>query len=289
MHKAKILLVGPIVLIIALLLANCATGSSEQINLTPEGDKVGPGLSVGEEISDQPEEESSDSTQDRLDFRLTQTPPLELERVQIPEDSPVIGEVPFGILDEILADLSERTSAQAGDIKVIRAEALVWNDGSLGCPQPGEVYIQMMISGYWVVAEVEGVEYDYRASDSGHFKLCEGASMPPDTSPETIDQNDNPLVLQAKEDLAKRLGVQIAEIELLNYQEVVWPDASLGCPQPGMAYTQVPQDGTLIRLQAKDKIHNYHSGGNRDVFLCEQNFKSGKDDPQINIIPPSAQ
>lgn len=275
MNKAKILLVLSIVFVI--VLSSCANNSSDPTSMAPEEEPT--------KSKETPGKTPVAGTPDRLDFRLTQTPPA-LERVEIPEEAPVTGEVPSEIMDEILSDMVERTGAEAGDIKVIWVESRVWNDGSLGCPKPGEVYIQMLINGYWVVFDVEGVEYDYRASVSGHFNLCEGASMPPHTSPETIDQNDNPLVLQAKEDLAKRLGVQIAEIELLSYEEVVWPDASLGCPQPGMAYTQVPQDGTLIRLQAKDKIHNYHSGGNRGVFLCEQTFKSGKDDPQINIIPP---
>ncbi len=56
------------------------------------------------------------------------------------------------------------------EITVTRAEAVVWNDGSLGCPKPGEFYIQMLINGYWVVLEVEGIEYDYRVSDKGSLR-----------------------------------------------------------------------------------------------------------------------
>ena len=70
---------------------------------------------------------------------------------------------------------------------MVRAEAVVWNDGSLGCPQPGEFYIQILVNGYWVISQVEGVEYDYRANDSGFFTLCEGIGelpiSPPGTDP----------------------------------------------------------------------------------------------------------
>ena len=76
-------------------------------------------------------------------------------------------------------------------------------------------------------------------------------------------------VRQAKEDLAKRTGLSVDQIEVVEARPVTWPDGSLGCPQPGMAYPQVLVDGLLIRLRAAGKIYEYHSGGNRAPFLCE--------------------
>lgn len=188
MKKVNILLAIPIVLAITVVLSGCATSSSEQMNLTPEGDKTKPVSSATEDDPAKPGPEPSDTpiteNQDRLDLRLTQTPPAGLERVEIPEFAPVTGEVPAEILEDIFTDLIERSGADSGDIKVLRAEAVVWNDGALGCPKPGEVYIQMMINGYWVVLEVEGVEYDYRVSDNGYFTFCEASSgLPPISSP----------------------------------------------------------------------------------------------------------
>lgn len=266
MKKTNILLVISIVFSIAAILSGCANSSLEQIELTTEGDKIVPESSENEEWTSQPEEELGETL-------IIETPNVELAPSEVPSE----------IMEEIISDLVERSSAENNKIDIIRAEAVVWNDGSLGCSKPGEVYIQMLINGYWVVFDVEGVEYDYRASDSGHFKLCEGASMHPITSPDTSDQTKNPLVIQAKEDLATRLGIQPSEIELLSYEEVVWPDSSLGCPQPGMKYLQVPQDGALIRLSAQDQVYNYHSGGNRGVFLCEQLYKDPNLPPKIDI------
>lgn len=90
-------------------------------------------------------------------------------------------------------------------------------------------------------------------------------TIPMPSSP-TIQQ----WVTQAKEDLAGRLNVTTDEIGLVEFKPVVWPDSSLGCPQPGMAYTQVQQDGYLIRLQVKKEIYDYHGGGTRGPFLCEK-------------------
>jgi hypothetical protein len=78
------------------------------------------------------------------------------------------------------------------------------------------------------------------------------------------------LVMQAKEDLAQRFAIKIDQIDLIEVKAVVWPDASMGCPQPGMAYILVLQDGSFIRLRAEKRIYHYHSGGNRPPFLCEQ-------------------
>ena len=78
------------------------------------------------------------------------------------------------------------------------------------------------------------------------------------------------LVLQAKEDLVQRLSTQVDQIELVEVAAVVWPDGGLGCPQPGVVYTQVPRDGLLIRLRVGKRTYQYHSGGGRSPFLCER-------------------
>ena len=94
-----------------------------------------------------------------------------------------------------------------------------------------------------------------------------------ETSPEPlsyVDPNLEPLIALATVDLAERLGIPAEEIALISAEAVVWPDASLGCPQPDMLYRQVPVDGALIILQAGEREYAYHSGGSREPFLCEQ-------------------
>ena len=73
---------------------------------------------------------------------------------------------------------------------------------------------------------------------------------------------------KAKEDLAQRLSIPVTQINLIEATAVTWPDGSMGCPQPDMAYTQVQVDGLLIRLGVDDRVYEYHSGGNRAPFLC---------------------
>ncbi|WP_322512885.1 hypothetical protein [Chloroflexus sp.] len=73
----------------------------------------------------------------------------------------------------------------------------------------------------------------------------------------------------AKQDLAQRLGIDVAAIEVVSVEAVTWPDGALGCPRPGMAYIQVLIDGLRILLRVGDQLYPYHSGNNQPPFLCE--------------------
>jgi hypothetical protein len=92
--------------------------------------------------------------------------------------APVTGEAPAKLLEDIRADLAERSQARQEEMVVIRDQAVTWRDGSLGCPQPGMMYTQALVPGYWVVIQVGDVEYDYHAAESGHFVLCENGDLP---------------------------------------------------------------------------------------------------------------
>lgn len=75
-------------------------------------------------------------------------------------------------------------------------------------------------------------------------------------------------VEQARDDLAQRSGMPPDQIVVSSVQAVTWPDSSLGCPQPGMAYAQVLTPGYLILLEAGGKVYEYHAGRNSNVFYC---------------------
>lgn len=84
----------------------------------------------------------------------------------------------------------------------------------------------------------------------------------------TSVSRDIPVVEQAIADLASRLGVDPSTIEVVSVEEVDWPDASIGCPQPGMSYAQVLVNGSRIVLRADGTEYAYHQGGTREAFYC---------------------
>lgn len=88
------------------------------------------------------------------------------------------GEVPAEILADLVADAAERTSTEPDAVEVIQAQAVTWNDGSLGCPEPGMFYTQALVDGYQVILQAGDEELDYRVSSAGGFRVCEGGGRP---------------------------------------------------------------------------------------------------------------
>lgn len=109
--------------------------------------------------------------------------PLRLPALVPPTPLPITGEANPLVLDRIIADAMQRTGAGREAVVILRDEAVTWPDGSLGCPQPGMAYPQVLIDGLWVVLRIGDTEYDYRADDRGRFILCEK----PDRMPPVID------------------------------------------------------------------------------------------------------
>lgn len=115
------------------------------------------------------------STPDKISTTMTKMP----ERVPPTEVTISInGEVPIKLLDAVLADLAKRIGVTSEKIAVIQSQATIWNDGSLGCARPGEFYTQAEVDGFWVILEIDGQQYDYRATDRGYFFLCERSFHP---------------------------------------------------------------------------------------------------------------
>jgi len=100
--------------------------------------------------------------------------------------------------------------------------------------------------------------------------------MPKDP-PLTLPRASDPPVLieSAKADLAQRLSIPASQIKAIETKESAWPDASLGCPQPGIVYAQIPTPGYIIKLEYAGDEFEYHVGIHGNVLYCE------------NPIPPN--
>ncbi len=85
-----------------------------------------------------------------------------------------------------------------------------------------------------------------------------------------MNTNLQTLIDRAKEDLSERVGVDPSKINIIQADAVNWADSSLGCPEPGMMYTQVITPGYLIRLEVDGKIFEYHaSKRGTEVVYCK--------------------
>lgn len=85
-----------------------------------------------------------------------------------PTGTPV--EVPPDRWDAIVADLTDRGVTATPEL--VSAEAVTFNDGSLGCASPGQSYTQAQVDGMRVVVTAGGKTYDYRFGTGPTPKLC---------------------------------------------------------------------------------------------------------------------
>ena len=70
------------------------------------------------------------------------------------------------------------------------------------------------------------------------------------------------------EDAAHRSGLPRESIKVLAATRVTWPDGSLGCPEPGMLYTQALVPGYRIVVQAGERQYEYHAGTRGQPTYC---------------------
>ena len=70
-------------------------------------------------------------------------------------------------------DLAQRLGTSSSVFQVLNVQSVVWDDSSLGCPQPGHSYLQAQTPGLRVVFGYQNNAYQYHAAQSGNFVYCE--------------------------------------------------------------------------------------------------------------------
>jgi hypothetical protein len=113
-------------------------------------------------------------TADSQETVVRTTPPTtKPEEAILPTlDTPVVDQVPPELLEALLADLAERLAISVDQITVVHAQAVEWSDGSLGCPQPDMMYIQVITPGFRVILLAKDQLFDYHTDTRTHFILC---------------------------------------------------------------------------------------------------------------------
>jgi hypothetical protein len=70
-------------------------------------------------------------------------------------------------------------------------------------------------------------------------------------------------------DAAARLGVDPSVVTIVSAHAETFSDGSLGCPQPGMMYTQALVDGYQVVVEANGTQLDYRGSGPGQFRLCE--------------------
>ena len=108
-----------------------------------------------------------------------------------------------------------------------------------------------------------------------------GSTTTPASAPAIIDMTRNSpptaddgsmtpqqQIAHAQADLTTRLGLNPADVRVLSSGPVTWRSGAIGCPKPGMNYTQALVPGFQIILQAGQTTHHYHAESGGQPFYC---------------------
>src|SRR5688500_17904760 len=68
---------------------------------------------------------------------------------------------------------------------------------------------------------------------------------------------------------ASEAGVGADAVDVVIAEAVTWSDGSIGCPEPGMMYTQALVPGYRVVLEADGRELNFHAAQSGDFRFCE--------------------
>ena len=58
------------------------------------------------------------------------------------------------------------------EVELLGFERVEWSDSSLGCPQPGMFYAQVIVPGYLIRVDIQGTTYEYHTDTSNQIVSC---------------------------------------------------------------------------------------------------------------------
>ncbi len=161
-------------------------------------------------------------------------------------------------------DLAARLNISGSSVTVEDVIPEEWPDTSLGYPEPDKAYAQVITPGYVIFLYAEGETYEYHSNYTRIAPPPEPVKEPNEKIPNRTEQSK--VVELAKKDLAAKLNIPDAGVQVLRVIPTEWPDTSLGYPEPEKVYAQVITPGYVILLQAEGStIYGYHSDYERVV------------------------
>ncbi len=213
---------------------------------TPETPESSPGSSVEESPLSPPP---------------TPTPPQPEHTSPLPDPASSPIEPPSDSPDQVVAAakayLANELDIASDDITAVVIEPVQWSDASLGCPEPGKAYAQVITPGYRIVLKAGQKEYELHTDQSGQaIVICE----------QELEKGPAAGVAY----LSNELGIPPKEIEVLSVEMYEWPDTSLGCPEPGKSYAQVVTTGYRLILRVEDEQYEVHVDQEGQIaVLCD--------------------
>ena len=189
----------------------------------------------------------------------------------IVEPSPVTTVTPSfnnggeGIFDnEALNRLRQKVASELdieqNTLQFVEKKAEVWSDASLGCPEPGMAYVQILIDGWQIVFQNNAGEliYVHTESDLDNFIICDDVrSLTPEkSSGEGIPAS---VVNGAVNYIAEKLDINPDDVTVSDIASRMWPNACLGCAEREEMCLAVITRGYKVQVFVNGNVYAIHT------------------------------
>ena len=82
------------------------------------------------------------------------------------------------LIEKAKEDLAQRLAISVTQINLVEVAEVEWSDSSLGCPQAGMDYLQVITPGHLIRLEVNAQLYEYHSNRDTYFVYCENQNPP---------------------------------------------------------------------------------------------------------------
>ena len=171
-------------------------------------------------------------------------------------------------IDLATETLARELHFKEGEAGIPKAYPVKWPDSSLGCPEKGTSYLQVIIPGYRVVFRHGDQVYRVHVG-GGRAVVCQ------ENKKELAAPKKERLLAAkrvsqlAQQDLAQQLQIEADDIKVNYVKFTTWTDSSLGCPEEGKSYDVIETEGFLVELEYAGTTYMYHADTDKP-FLCKE-------------------
>ncbi len=170
------------------------------------------------------------------------------------------------IADKAVLALADHLDVPVTAIRVDSVRAVEWRDSSIGCPQPGEAYLQVITPGHKITLRHEGKLHVVHEANGNAF-VCVRRKPAVSGLTEKLELVWAEQAAIAREDLASKLNVDASQIIVASARATTWTDTSLGCADPDASYDDVRAEGFVLTLRHGSRNFTYHTDLDR-VIAC---------------------
>jgi hypothetical protein len=222
-----------------------------------------------------PQTDTQSSEQESLKLNNTNLPTTgnieaHIAGDEVPLPSPTLDPIQSLLTLTAKENLVQRLGMQSEEIRLVSIESVGWSDASLGCPQPGKNYAQVITPGFRILFDVNGKHYAYHTDDQQTVVFCGIEEIQSLLDGETTES-----IALAKDDLAQRLGIPSDSITVVAVISQEFPANTFYCQTSKERISReesvVEIVGKTILLNAAGHRYEYHASGQTVVFCRRVN------------------